>query len=125
LEYKITPYRYPRYLKGKLETHHDANTRQGTKFNNDQIKIKRQVNTWAIALRESPIGWNPAQAGYAAESPFPCWPLGFLTFAHINKSMIIAKRENHTNKTYNKQKGKLEQKMVYHIITYNVIVQDA
>jgi len=36
--------------------------------------------------------------------------------------MIIAKRENHTSKTYNKQKGKLEQKMIYHIVTYNFIV---
>jgi len=63
------------------------------------------------------------KVGYAAESPFPCWPRGFLTSAHINKLMIIAKRENHTSKTYNKQKGKLEQKMVYHTVTYNFIVQ--
>jgi len=39
--------------------------------------------------------------------------------------MIIAKRENHTNRTYNKQNGKLEQKMVYHTVTYKFIVQDA
>jgi len=40
-----------------------------------------------------------------------CWPRVFLAYAHINKLMIIAKRENHTYRTYNKQqKGKLEPK---------------
>jgi len=38
--------------------------------------------------------------------------------------MIIAKRENHTYRTYNKQqKGKLEWKIVYHTITCYFIVQ--
>jgi len=29
------------------------------------------------------------------------------------------------DRTYNKQKGKLEQKVIYHTVTYNFIVQDA
>jgi len=37
-----------------------------------------------------------AQAGYAAESPFPCWPREPLASAHINDLMIIAKEKNHT-----------------------------
>jgi len=47
------------------------------------------------------INHDPAQAGYAAESPFPCWPRELLTPAHINKLMIIAKEKYHTqdNKT--------------------------
>ena len=51
---------------------------------------------------------DPAQAGYVAESPFPCWPRGFLASAHINKLMIIAKEKTTPDETYNKQKGKLE-----------------
>jgi len=39
---------------------------------------------------------DPAQAGYAAESPFSCWPRKPLSYAHINKLMIIAKEKNHT-----------------------------
>jgi len=39
--------------------------------------------------------------------------------------MIIAKREKHTNITYNKQKGKLESKTIYHTVTYNFTAQDA
>jgi len=39
---------------------------------------------------------NPTQLDYAAESPFPCWSRGVLASAHINRLMIIAKRENHT-----------------------------
>jgi len=41
---------------------------------------------------------------YATESLLPYWPRGVLAYAHINKLMIIAKRENHIHKTYNKQK---------------------
>jgi len=37
-----------------------------------KLRFKGQVNTWVIALRESPIRRNPAPTGYAAESPFPC-----------------------------------------------------
>jgi len=62
--------------------------------------VQKQDNTWDIALKES---WNPIQRGYAAESPFPCWPQGFLASANINKLMIIAKREDHT---HNHQKSK-------------------
>jgi len=39
--------------------------------------------------------------------------------------MIIANRENHTHRTYNKQKGKLEQKIIYHTVAYNFMVEDA
>jgi len=39
---------------------------------------------------------DSAQAGYAAESPFPCRPREPLASAHINKLMIIAKEKNHT-----------------------------
>jgi len=46
---------------------------------------------------------NPTQVGYAAKPPSPWWPRVFLTSSHINKLMIIAKRENHTYRTYNKQ----------------------
>jgi len=47
--------------------------------------------------------------GYTAEPSPLCGPRVFLVYAHINKLMIIAKRENHTYRTYNKQtKGKLE-----------------
>jgi len=42
---------------------------------------------------------------YAAESPLSCLPRGVLASAPINKLIIIAKRENHTHRTYNKQKG--------------------
>jgi len=61
------------------------------------------------------MGYNPKvnsekggvlpKMSYATESPLPCWPRGVLASAHINKLMIIAKRENHTHRTYNKQKG--------------------
>jgi len=68
------------------------------------MRFKRQANTWAITQKDKPNKRNPAQAGYAAESPFPCWSRGVLTSAHINKLMIIAKRENHTTKhTTNKR----------------------
>ena len=59
------------YLKGKLEAHHDVNTRQGTRFNSDQIKIKRQVNTWAIALRESPLEGIPPKQAMQQSHHFP------------------------------------------------------
>ena len=39
---------------------------------------------------------DPAEAGYAAESPFPGWPREPLASAHINNSMIIAKEKHHT-----------------------------
>jgi len=42
------------------------------------------------------INQDPAQAGYAAESPFPCWPREPLASTHINKLMIIAKEKYHT-----------------------------
>jgi len=45
--------------------------------------------------------------GYAAESPFFCWPRGVLAYAHINKLMIIAK-EKTTHITIRQAKGKLE-----------------
>ena len=78
----------------------------------------------ATTLKEDINKRTPTQIVYAAESPFPCLPRGVLAYAHINKLMIIAKRENHTHKTYNKQKGKLEENMIYHTNTYNFIIQD-
>jgi len=58
-----------------------------------------QTNTWATTLKK--LGQrNPTQIDYVAESPFPCWPQGVLASAPINKLMIIAKRENHTHRTY-------------------------
>jgi len=72
-------------------------------FNNNQINTKRQVNTWVIALRESPIKRNPNQTGYTAESPYSYWPRGVLASTHTNELMIIAKGETHT---HNNQTGK-------------------
>jgi len=59
----------------------------------------------AIALKENSDKQNPVQIGYAAEPPSLWWPRGVLASAHINKLMIIAKRETHTHNKQNKQKG--------------------
>jgi len=71
--------------------------------------------------KRKPTWRNPAQAGYAAESPFPCWPLGFHTSTHINKLMIIAKKKNHTQ-TYKQVEGQASVKDSY-IITLNMQFQ--
>jgi len=42
------------------------------------------------------INQDPAQAGYVAESLFPCWSREPLASAHINELMIIAKEKYHT-----------------------------
>ena len=47
---------------------------------------------------------NPPKTSDATESPLTSWPQGVLPSAHINKLMIIAKEENHTQ-THKKQEG--------------------
>jgi len=37
-----------------------------------KLRFKRRVNTWVVALKESPIKRNSVQTSYAAESPSPC-----------------------------------------------------
>jgi len=75
------------------------------------------------------MGYNPKielrnkrirpKTSYAAKSPSLWWPRGVLTYAHINKLMIIAKGEkSHTN-TQPNRKGKLEQKKK--VLSYNCI----
>jgi len=65
------------------------------------------------------MGHSPTIKPKAVESSLG-GPRVFLTSAHINKLMIIAKRENHTYGTYNKQqKGKLERKTY---LSYNYII---
>ena len=45
---------------------------------------------------------------YATKFSSSWWLLGVPTYAHINKLMIIAKGENHTQSTQANKKGKLK-----------------
>jgi len=63
------------------------------------------------------------KSGYTAEFSSPRWILGVFTYVHINKLMIIAKGENHTQNTQVSRKGKLEWKKFYHTIAYNLKVR--
>jgi len=57
--------------------------------------------------------------GYTAEPSPPCWPRVFLASTHTNTLMIIAKREDPTYRTYNKQqKGNLEPKNSFIMQSY-------
>jgi len=67
--------------------------------------------------KKKPTKQKPAQAGYIAESSFPCWPRVPLASAHINKLMIITKGEEPHTRQPNKQKGKLEYKIIHHTDT--------
>jgi len=85
-----------------------------TKHNKRSTVFK--TNTWTTALQENLNKRDPTQINYAAESPSPWWPRGVLIYAHINKLMIIAKEENHTQTHKQNRKDKLEWK---NILSYN------
>jgi len=84
----------------------------GTKYKSSQLsdtslRIAKDYRGDS-ASREYLKEVDPTQVGYTAEFPSPWWPLGVLTSAHINKLMIIAKGENHTQNTQANRKDKLK-----------------
>jgi len=56
-----------------------------------------------------------------------CFPVDHAGFSHMLTSINwwSLQREKATHIAIKQAKGKLEQKMVYHIVTYNFTVQDA
>ena len=61
-------------LRKETKAHHDAKIKHRgitTKFSKKEAQ--RLDNTWAIALKQSPISTrSPAQEDYAADSSLPC-----------------------------------------------------
>jgi len=79
--------------------------------------MQKQDDTWVMTLKES---WNPTQRDYAVESPFPCWPRWVLASAHINKLMIIVKREDHThNNQTSKVYARVENGLSYNYMHFH------
>jgi len=60
-------------------------------FNDNQREFKRQLVHGPSPKKKAQRGLDPVQADYAAEPPSPWLLQGVLTFAPINKLMIIAK----------------------------------
>jgi len=48
MEYNVTPYKYPRYLKWNTEAHHDANNKMRQKFNSIQTKCSRSKKIYGL-----------------------------------------------------------------------------
>ena len=70
------------------------------------------------------LGARGSKISYPTKFPSPWGLQGVLTSAHINKLMIIAKWENHTQDTQTNKMGKLEWKKFYHTIAYNLKDKD-